>query len=233
MNRMTQIKPLYHMLRRLKRIADIVKSEGITAGITWLITTVYHRVIPQKQVIWLADLIKLDSERFSIPDNIEIQRFNSIDEVDKKDYKSLIECGTDLMGSAGSILVRERFDKGFVLWLLKENGQLAGYRWTIVNNHVTPTYVPHTETDAHSIGIEIFSDFRGSHLFRLFDEGIKIALKKEGYKRFYSETFLYNKRAIKAILKTSSRKIGIATRFNIFGKNVIAWHDMTGKTDFL
>ena len=214
-------------------MVSIVKSEGAIVGLTWLITTVYHRVIPQRQVIWLTDLTKVDSEGFSMPEGIEIKRYHSIDEIDKEDYKVLIERGTSLMGSAASILVRERFEKGAVLWLLRENGQLAGYRWTIINNHVTPTYFPHTETDAHSIGTEIFPDFRGGHMFRLFDEGLKTILKKEGSKRYYSETFLWNKRAVKAILKTSSRKIGIATRFSIFSKNIVIWHDMTTKTDLV
>jgi hypothetical protein len=68
-----------YMFRRLKRIANIVKSDGLISGISWLITTLYHRVIPQKQVIWLADLTILESERISIPDNIEIRCINSIE----------------------------------------------------------------------------------------------------------------------------------------------------------
>lgn len=220
-------------MRRLRRIADIVKSRGGIASINWLITTIYHRVIPQKQVIWFADLTEIDSEGFSLPDNIVIQRFYSIGEVDKEDLKTLIKCGVGLMGSAGSILVSKWFDKGAVLWLLKKDGQLAGYRWTIFNNHVTPTYVPHTQTDAHSIGTEIFPGFRGVGLYRLFDQGTKILFKKEGGKRFYYETYLWDICAVKAILKTNSRKIGIATRFSIFGNNVVIWHDMTSKIDIL
>jgi hypothetical protein len=221
------------MFRRLKALYLKVKSNGFVYASKWLITTLYHRLIPQKQIIWYTDLTEIDSEGFSMPDNVVIQRFYSADQVDKEDLKTLIECGTDLMGSAGSILVRERFNKGAVLWLLKENGRLAGYRWSIINNHVTPTYFPHTETDVHSIGIEIFPGFRGGDLFRLFHEGTKVVLKKEGSKRFYSETHLWNKRAVKAYSKTNSHKIGIATRFSVFGKNVVIWHDMTGKTDFL
>ena len=222
------------MFRRLKRIADIVRSEGLIAGIKWLIITLYHRVIPQKQVIWRTDLTETNSEGFSLPENIEIKRFYSIDQMEKEDLKTLIEDGTDLMGSAGRILIRERFEKGAVLWLLKVNGQLGGYRWTINNDHVNPTYVPHTEADVHSIGSELLPAFRGRDLFDLFRISSYITLKNEGFKRYYSETYLWNKRAVKSILKNSPRKkIGIATRFRIFGKNVVVWHDMTRKADFL
>ena len=219
------------MFRRLKRIADIFKSEGIIGGLIWLITTIYHRAIPQKQVIWCTNLTELNGEGFSIPDHINIERLYSLDQLDKRDYKTLTECGTDLMGSAGSIIIRERFDKCAVLWLLKENGQLAGYRWTIVNNHVTPTYFPHTEGDVHSIGAEIFPNFRGRNLLFLFQINSFIIMKNEGFKRFYAETYVWNKQAVRAFLKTNLRKVGIATRFSFFGKNVVIWHDMTGKIE--
>jgi len=52
-------------------------------------------------------------------------------------------------------------------------------------------------------------------------------MKNEGYKRCYSETYIWNKRAVKANLKIGSRKVGIATRLKIFGKNVVIWHDMS------
>ena len=193
----------------------------------------FHRLIPRKQVIWFTDLTEIDSDGFFMPDNLKIQRFDSIEEIDSKDLKKLTECGTELMGSAGSNLIRERFKKGAVLCLYKENDKLAGYCWTIVKKHIRPPYLPHTETDVHFFGTEIFPGFRGGYLFRLFDEGTKIIYKKEGVKRYYSETYLYNKRALKAIFKTSARKIGIATRFSIFGKNVVIWHDMTSKANFL
>ena len=217
------------MFRRLRVLYHKIRSVGIMRAIVWIIITGYHRIIPQRQVIWCTDLTKIDSEEFSLPDNVVIQGFYSIDEVDKEDLKTLINCGTALMGSAANILIRKRFNKGAVLWLLKTNQQLAGYRWTISNNHVTPTYIPHTETDVHSIGTEIFPAFRGLDLYILFDQGTKIIFKNEGFKRFYYETYLWNKRAVKAILKTSSHKIGVATRFKIFGKNIIIWHDMSSK----
>ena len=221
------------MIRRLKRLVTTIKSEGVIVGMKWLITTIYHRIIPQKQVIWCTDLTEMDSKGFSMPDNLKIQRFYSIDELDKEDYETLIKYGTDLMGSAGSILIPERFNKGAILWLYKENGILVGYRWTIVNNHVTPTYVPHTKTDVHSIGEEIFPAFRGKNIHQLAMRFVRITSKNEGFKRYYSETYLWNKRAIKSILKGGTRPIGIATRFSIFGKNVVIWHNMTGKEDIL
>ena len=125
------------MFRRMKVLYLRVRSDGITAAIRWLITTVYHRTIPQKQVIWCTDITEINPEGFSIPDNLKIKYFYSIDQVDKKDLKTLTEYGgTELMGSAARSIIHDRFAKGAVLWLLKEDGKLAGCRWTIVNKHM-------------------------------------------------------------------------------------------------
>jgi hypothetical protein len=107
------------------------------------------------------------------------------------------------------------------------DGILAGYRWTIVNNHVTQTYFPHTDTDIHSISTELFKDFRNRNLFSIFIKGAYIISKNEGFQRCYSETNFWNKRAVKANLKINAHKIGVASIFIIFRNNVVIWHDMS------
>ena len=194
--------------------------------------TSYHRLVPHKQVIWCTDLTKAAQATCLFPDNLVVQRFYSIDEMGKEDLKMLMESHSDLMGSASSIIIPDRFNKKAVLWLLKIDGRLAGYRWTIANNHSTPTYFPHTETDVHSIDVEIFSDFRGQHILQYFKAIVEDTLRKEGFKRHYSETYLWNRHAVKAILKTGLMTMGIATRFSIFGKNIVIWHEMSDKIKF-
>lgn len=220
------------MLRRLKVICRKFKSDGIINCFNWLRIFLYRRIIPQKQVIWYTDLTRLNTKGFILPDNLKLERYDSMEKISEVDLKSLLEFNSDLMGSATSILIPERFQKGAVLWLLKENGQLAGYRWTIVNNHVTPTYFPHTANDVHSIGIEILPNYRGRDLQDNFQKQMWITLKNEGFHRFYSETHLWNKRAIKAFLKTGQAKVGTATRFYFLGKNIVIWHDMSNKIYF-
>lgn len=217
------------MLRRLKRIQGVVRSQGIIAGLGWLIRTIYHRVIPQKQAIWFADLTVVDDKNFSLPAGVEIKRYTSRQELTETDYKMLLAKGTALMGSATHILIDERLKNGAVLWLLKENGNLAGYRWTIVRDTLLGTYVPHTELDVHEFGVEVFSGYRGKKIFQMFVKHALITLKHEGYKRFFTEVHLWNERSMKAMAKTDLRKIGVASRFNVLGRNVVVWYDMYNK----
>lgn len=217
------------MFRRLKTICLKFRSAGIIAGIKWLITTIYNRVIPRNQVIWFTDLTEIDSAGFLLPDHIEVKRYYSLNEIDKEDYKTLVECGTALMGSAGSILIRERLNKGAVLWLLKENGRLAGYRWTIAKDTLLQTYMPQTETDVHEFANEIFPGFRGRNFGQLTFQQTLIMLKNEGFKRYYAEIYKSNIRALKSTAKTVLKQIGVARRFNLLGRNVVIWYDMYNK----
>jgi hypothetical protein len=201
-------------------------------GIKWLTAKLHFILIPQKQVIWCDDLTKMDAEGFVLPENLKIERYYSIDQISKEDLESFLQQDSDLMGSASSKLLRERLSKGAALWLLKENNHVCGYWWTIANNHVTPTYLPHIDTDVHAIGVELFESFRGrGHLFRHFIKAIQLTLKEEGFKRYYAETYLTNKRALNAIFNVGEHKVGTASRFSLFGKNVVIWHEMSETRD--
>jgi hypothetical protein len=218
------------MLRRLKAIVKKVRTDGIISGIRWLITKIYRRILPHRQTIRFTDLSEISSDGFSIPDNIQIQRLHSRDQMNKEDLKILIESETELMGSAANNLINKRFDKGGILWLIKVDNHLAGYRWTIVKDPLSRTYVPHTEKDVHVIATELFKEYRGQNLFILFTKYMMITLKNEGFKRVFSEIYLWNKRAEHAISKIEYyRKIGIARRFNFFGRNIVIWYDMSNK----
>lgn len=215
------------MFRRLKYLAKRIKTDGLVSGLRWLFVTIIRRIVPHRQVIWFVDLTKITSDEFSLPHNMFVKRFRSQDEMDEDDLNTLIKCRTELMGSATNEMINKRFKNGAVLWLIKEGDCIAGYSWTIVKDPITPTYIPHSEDDVHRIGSEIFSGFRGRNLFQLLTKYMLITLKKEGFKRFYSEAYLWNKQAISAMLKTDYRKIGVAKRFSLFGRNVVIWYEMS------
>jgi hypothetical protein len=221
------------MHRRFIRIKGMIQSDGFIPTMKWMFVTFYRRAIPHKQVLFYTDLTILDTDESSLPDNLKVEQYHSLDQIDKGDLKTLINCGTALMGSAGLSYIRERFARGAVLWLLKVDRQVAGYRWIMENDHVTSTFFPHMKTDLHSLATELFLDFRGQNLFGIFRKEVHRIKRNEGFKTCYSESKLYNKRAVKAHLKIGDIKFGIATRFRMFGKNVVIWHDMNDKTDLL
>jgi hypothetical protein len=219
------------MKTRLNILAKKIKSDGFLVTLKWFLVTRVRRfrIFPQRKVIWCRDLTEAEDEDFELPPNITITRFRSRDQMDKEDLKVLIENVTDLMGTIASKMIDSRFEKGAVLWLIKEDGHLAGYRWTIENDPLYHTYVPLTEKDVHLLDNELFEGFRGGPLNQLFSKSYRITLKREGFKRAFSETHFWNKRAIKAVLKGGGCQIGIARKFHLFGRTIVIWSDMYNK----
>lgn len=221
------------MIRRLRRLSKEIKKRGLWGGIKWLLIITKRKIVPHRQVIWFIDLREIDSETFSLPDNVEVKRYYREDEIEHADYIRLVETGTELMGSNAIQLIKERFNNGAHLWLIKENGQFAGYKWSIVKDPLTPTYIPHTEKDVHGIGGELFEEFRGKGLFEIFDNYQFIALKKDGFSRFYSETYEWRESAVRTLSKSKiRRKIGVAKRFSILGRNIVIWYEMSNYSKF-
>jgi hypothetical protein len=213
------------MIRRLKRLLKEIGKRGVFGGIKWMTIEIERKIFPHRQVIWLVDLMEICDEKFALPDDIKIKRYNGEDEIEHGDYIRLVETGTELMGSNAKNIIKKYFNKGAQLWLMKKNGQLAGYKWSIVKEPLLPTYIPHTEKDVHGMAGEMFEEFRGKGLFQIFTNYQLIALKKDGFSRLYSESYVWDKLAVRALSKIY-RKIGEATIFRIRGKKIVIWHEM-------
>lgn len=216
------------MLRRLSRLSKEIDKRGLLGGINWLLTTLIRRIFPHRQVIFFADLMEMDSNNLSLADNVEIKKYSRKDEIEHAEYIKLVETGTELMGSNAANLIEERFRNGGQLWVIRENGLFAGYGWAIVKDPLTPTFFPHTEKDVHHLAGEVFQEFRGREVFRILTQYMLIDYKKEGFSRFYGQVYEWNKASIRANSKFM-RKIGVAKRFSILGREIVIWYEMLNK----
>jgi hypothetical protein len=221
------------MMRKLKilgkTLAKIIKLDGFIPSMRWLFFEIFPKIVPQRKTIWVRDITEIEEEGFELPPNITTMPFRSCEEMEEGDLKLLIESNTELMGRRAEYIIKERFDKGAVLWLIKEDGRLVGYRWIIAKDPLYPTYFPHMESDIHGIDAEFFKDSRGKGLTGITQKKTMIALKQEGFKRWISEISPRNKSSIRANLKMGHQQIGVARRFSLFGRDIVIWSDMCNK----
>jgi GNAT superfamily N-acetyltransferase len=118
---------------------------------------------------------------------------------------------------------RERFPKGAILWLLRVNQSVAGYRWTMRGNSIKPHFYPLTAKDAHFFDVEIFPEYRGRGLNSFFINYVLARMKNEGVERAFIEMREWNKSNRRSIRKTSFKNIGIARKYVLFGKKIVIW----------
>ncbi len=121
--------------------------------------------------------------------------------------------------------MKNRFNKGAVLWLAKLNDEIVGFIWTIRRRTIKPFFFPLLESDAYLFDNEILSDYRGKGINPVFIDKVLIELKHEGYIRAFIDTRLWNKPEIHSLKKTCFMKLALVRQVRLLEKNIVIWGD--------
>ena len=120
--------------------------------------------------------------------------------------------------------MKERFDLGASLWLIKSEGKLAGYGWTLSGSTVEPHYFPLGQDDIHLFDFHVFPQYRGRGINPLLVAHILSSLATEGMGRAFIETAEWNQSQLSSLLrKTPFRRLGVAKKWNIFDHIIVSW----------
>jgi GNAT superfamily N-acetyltransferase len=120
-------------------------------------------------------------------------------------------------------LIEQRFAAGAQLWLLRSNGQIAAYGWTLRGKTMEPYFFPLEPQDVHLFDFFVFPEFRGRKLNPSLVWQILEHVGREGSKRALIEAAVWNRAQLSSLTKTPFKKIGIARKFN-FGKSTfVSW----------
>ncbi len=122
--------------------------------------------------------------------------------------------------------MKERFDLGASLWLIRSQDKLAGYGWTLRGRTVEPHYFSIGRDDVHLFDFHVFPQFRGQGMNPFLVIYILCSLASEGAGRAFIEAAEWNQPQLSSLAKTPFRHLGLAKKWTIFGRNVVVW----GKT---
>lgn len=120
-------------------------------------------------------------------------------------------------------LMDERFAAGADLWLLRWNGSLAAYGWTLKGKTLTPHYFPICPEDVHLFDFFVFEEFRGRGLNPSLVWQILVQVGGEDSRRALIEAAAWNHAQLSSLAKTPFRKIGLARKFRMGKSSLILW----------
>jgi GNAT superfamily N-acetyltransferase len=116
--------------------------------------------------------------------------------------------------------INERFATHAELWLLRCNGFIAAYGWTIKGQTIEPHFSPLTPRDVHLFDFFVFPEFRGRGLNPALVSRILLAVGQEGLTRAFIEAAAWNQAQLASLRKTPFRPLGAARRLCL-GKSVL------------
>jgi ribosomal protein S18 acetylase RimI-like enzyme len=119
--------------------------------------------------------------------------------------------------------IDQRFDAAAVLWLIKSEGELAGYGWTLQGGTMEPYYFPLGTQDVHLFDFHVFPRYRGRGMNPLLVRHILRRLAAEGLGRAFIEAAEWNRAQLSSLGKTPFRRFGSARKWTALRRTVVFW----------
>lgn len=205
----------------LIRGVNYYKKYGLLQSIykLWIITK--RRLFQNASIIYYSSLIDLkpSSQNYL---NLKIEIKKRREDLTEDSYKKLYKYHDERILKHQ---IKNRFDKGAVLWLAKLNYEIVGFIWTIRRHTLKPFFFPLLDSDAYLFDNEIFKDYRGKGINPVFVNKVLMELRNEGYIRAFIDTRLWNKSEIHSLEKTCFTKLAIVSQVQLLGKNIVNWRD--------
>jgi GNAT superfamily N-acetyltransferase len=155
--------------------------------------------------------------------NITIEQKNHPAELNEDDRRRIANAWNVELANR---LHAERFSRGESLWLLKTDGKVAAYGWTIKHQTIEPHFYPLGTGDVHLFDFFVFPEFRGRRFNPFLVNHILGRLASEHAKRAFIEAAEWNTPQLTSLGRTSFRKLGCARKFRLFGKTIVVWQDV-------
>lgn len=209
-----------HNRNFITRLLNYYKKRGFIRTFLRICEQPYRIIFKSKMFLFYVDMNELDVSVLNLPQDIIVECKRSYDEARQLDMQRLIiywekEEEWDK--------ARERFEKGAILWILKLEGDIAAFGWSIRGKMVSPWYLPLTLNDAVLFNFVTFEEYRGRNLYSVLLNYIFGRLKSEGVSRSYGFVWEWNTQSIRGIQKAHFRKFVEARKIHFLGRNITIW----------
>jgi ribosomal protein S18 acetylase RimI-like enzyme len=179
-------------------------------------------------ILFFVDLPGFRNEKNIIPTNFGVECVRSEVEISMQDLKVLFE---HIDEKIFRHQMEERFGKGSLLWLVKINGMLTGYIWSIQGRTIQPHYLPLTSKDVHLYDNFIFEEFRGRNINPALVNYVLAKLREKDMARAFIETNVANTAEIRSLAKTGFETYGLARKYHTWGHCFVIWSKLRESLD--
>jgi ribosomal protein S18 acetylase RimI-like enzyme len=216
--------PAITMLEPVSRLFAFLKRHGFRATLrrSWVFG---QRMFSQRMVLFYLDFPKGEaSDEIStgtrLPPALTVERVGRQAEMRSEDWEKIVNFWNPKITQKQ---ISERFGQGATLWMIRWEGRLAGYGWTITGHTIVPHYHPLGSNDVHMFDFLVFPEFRGKNVNPSLVDYILDQMTREGRTRAYIEVREWNKPQLKSLGKTKFQLLGVARKTSLLGRTFVEW----------
>ena len=204
----------------ISRVADYYSRHGFGATIRRAGEATKRALFSSRMLVFYCDLAQQTPRAVTIPSCMTVERVRNETDVSPQDYQEITSFWNPKQARRN---IKERFVKGASLWLIKSEGHVAGYGWTIEGRTISEYYFPMGQKDVQLFDFYVFPKFRGRALHWLLTAHILRVLAAEGASRAFADTGEWNQAQIASFKMTPFRRLGKVRSFTIFGRAFVSW----------
>jgi hypothetical protein len=206
--------------RTLTRLADYYSRHGFVATIRRLRLAAKRAMFYNRMVVFYCDLARQATLPADLPDSLKVERLTTYSGLNPEDLQELTSFWHPKQAHRD---IRERFEKGASLWLIRSGGKLAGYGWTLQGCTIAPYFFRLGKDDVSLFDFYAFPRFRGRAIHWILTAYILQTLGAEGRARAFGDTAEWNQAQLASLKMTPFHRLGMARSFTIFGHTFVSW----------
>ena len=210
----------------ISRFIVYLRNNGCRATGRRILQDVNRALFVNRTILFYCDLSTLNCGSADLSSSVKVERRKSETEVDQVDLQKIVNFWNPKHTCRQ---VRERFEQGASLWIIKSEGNLAGYGWSLQGRTIAPHYFPLGRNDVHLFDFLVFPQYRGRRMNPLLVTQILCDLVPECRGRAFIEAAEWNHAQLSSLQRTPFRRLGGARKLAIFRRAIVGW-DENGST---
>lgn len=209
----------------ISRVTAYAKRNGLRATVRRFGVATRRTLFANRMVVFYCDLAKQTMSAAKFPSSLKVERLGSYAELSSPDLQEMISFWNPDRAHRD---IRERFEQGASLWLIRSGDRLAGYSWTIQGRTIAQYYFPMAQDDVQLFDFYVFPKFRGRAILWFLITHILRSLREEGALRVFGDVAEWNEASLSFYKTVPFHRLGMARTFSVFGYTLVYWDQNVG-----
>lgn len=204
----------------ISRLTVFYRRHGLRATAQRAALALKRILLLNRTVLFYCELPGQASCPPEMPPSVKVERKKASGEIRSQDLQDMTNFWNPKLAHWN---INERFGQGASLWLIKCEGKLAGFGWSLRGRTIEPHYFPLGQDDVHLFDFHVFPEYRGRGINPILVAYILRNVAAECAGRAFIEAAEWNYAQLSSLMKTPFRRFGCAWKFRIFRRTVVCW----------
>jgi GNAT superfamily N-acetyltransferase len=204
----------------ISRVTSYYARHGIGATVRRVGLAARRAVSSSRMILFYCDLSLQSSPTTDLPSSLKVERHRNQADLSPRDLEEITSFWNPMLARRN---IKERFELGASLWLIKFEDKLAGYGWTLQGNTIKPHYFRLGLDDVHLFDFHVFPQYRGRGVNPFLVSYTLCRLAAECKGRAFIEAAEWNQAQLASLQRTPFRRLGSARKFTILRRTFVCW----------